>query len=580
MPRFPSFSRAAAAVVAIISLGWAADPNAPVVRIDSGPIAGAYAGEGKAIRVFRGVPYAAPPVGDLRWKAPRPPKPWVEVRDTAAFGSACPQPRGLGLAIGADRAPQDEDCLSLNVWTPAKSEGEKLAVMVWIHGGGFSIGSSAQTVYDGASLARRGVVVVTINYRLGPFGFFAHPLLSKESPRGVSGNYGLLDQIEALRWVRRNIARFGGDPGRVTIFGESAGAVSVGCLMVSPLAAGLFHRAIAQSGGVRGIDRRLRAGPEGGGSAEDAGETLAKTLGCAEAKAPLAALRAKSAEEILAAANPAPISADPERSYGPIVDGWVLPDTPAGLWAAGRQHDVPLIAGSNADDGGVFAGLFPVKRVAGYRLAVRARLGEETDEALALFPAERDEDVPAAVRRILTVAAFVAPARSQVRAMEPKTSKAWLYHFARVPAMARTVGIGAAHGIEIPYVFGTAHPWMGIDEDDRALSDAIGRYWVAFAREGDPAVKGLPVWPAYAAATDRHLLLGDRIAAGERLFREACDLFDRIAAKGRRGPLRRRRRATGRPSRPVRTRSHPASGPRRRPAWEASEGRIPGRTGS
>jgi len=272
------------------------------VRIDSGLVSGLAACDKGDVRVYKGIPFAAPPVGDFRWREPQPVKPWDRVRECKEYGPWCPQPRSMvGFESGNEFS---EDCLYLNIWTPAKSAKEKLPVMVWIHGGGCTTGSGATKTYDGTKLAQNRVVVVTINYRLGPFGYFAHPLLSKESPHGVSGNYGHLDQIAALRWVKLNIAAFGGDPGCVTIFGESAGSMSVCRLMVSPLAKGLFHRAIAQSGGAHGRNRHLKEKKGLLNSMESEGERLAAKLGCDKAPDVLQALRTKTSQELLEASEP------------------------------------------------------------------------------------------------------------------------------------------------------------------------------------------------------------------------------------------------------------------------------------
>jgi para-nitrobenzyl esterase len=501
-----------------------ADPR--LVRIDSGAAIGR---ERDGVRLWLGIPYAAPPVGDLRWRPPRAVTPWEGVRDCEAFGPSCPQPPGF-VRDRRGVGTTSEDCLTLNVWSAARDPAERRPVMVWLHGGGFTTGSGSLSYYDGAAFARRGVVLVTINYRLGPFGFFAHPALSVESERGVSGNYGLLDQIAALDWVRRNIAAFGGDPGRVTIFGESAGGASVATLMVSPLAKGLFHRAVVQSGGVSHIDRKLRETWRGRPSLQSRGVALSAQLGCERAEDPLAALRAIPAADLLAASRAEPATFDPERRYGPVVDGYVLPDDPAKLWREGRQHDVPLIAGSTADDGSVFARDGLVRSEFGYRLAAQRVFGPDTDEVLGLFPPDREGEVSATFRRLVTVFAFVAPAREMARAMERVSARAWLYHFTRVTPAGALLGLGAPHGCEIPCVFGNPPAGLPVGKVDRDLSDAMQSYWVAFAATGVPAAKGLPEWPPHDAASDRYLEFGERIAAKSGLHAAECDLFSRLAA--------------------------------------------------
>ncbi len=507
--------------------------GAPQIQLDSGLIAGASVGEKGDVHVYKGIPFAAPPVGGLRWRPPQAVKPWDGVRACTAFGPWCPQPQAL---LGRGTGTQSEDCLYLNVWTPAKGPKDKLPVMVWLHGGGHTTGSGASELYGGERLAREGVVVVTINYRLGPFGYLGHPLLSKESDRKVSGNYGLLDQIAALAWVQRNIAAFGGNPGCVTIFGESAGSVSVCRLMVSPLAKGLFHRAIAQSGGAHGLNRHLREEWNQLPPMEKVGEQLAEQLGCARAADPLAALRAKSAQEVLDAAAPAQGLFGKGIKFGPIVDGWALPDDPVALFAAGKQHDVPFMTGSNADEGSVFMQQMPLRRVQGYKWLLAQRFGKQADRVFALFPAERDQDAPAAMSRLVGVSAFVAPARALARSMAKCKSPAYLYHFTRVPPLTQGRGFGACHALEIGYVFGTLEGRPGFTEADRALSATMRKCWAHFARTGDPNSDGLPRWPAYTREADQCLEFGDEVKVRAGLCREACDLFDAIQAEA--GPKR------------------------------------------
>lgn len=499
------------------------------VQLEAGLISGLTAGDTDVVRVFNGIPFAAPPVGELRWKPPGPVKPWDDVRECTEFGPWCPQPRQTLLNVVS--AKQSEDCLYLNVWTAAKSAGDKLPVMVWIHGGGCTTGSGAMPFYNGEHLARQGVVVVTINYRLGPFGYFAHPLLSKESPHGVSGNYGHLDQIAALEWVRRNIAAFGGDPGRVTIFGESAGAMSVCRLMISPQAKGLFHRAIAQSGGAHGRNRHLRERRGLLAPMETEGERIAAKLECDKAEDPLTALRAKSAEELLDASSPAQGLFGKGLKFGPVVDGWTIPEDPAAMFAAGKQHDVPFMVGSNADEGTLFMSQMPVQHVMGYRAAVRGVFGGYSEEVLKLLPCASDAEAKSAFTRLTTVTAFVGPARSLARAMAPLQSPAFLYHFTRVSPGAKRRGLGATHAAEIPYVFGTLRPPPAHADTDRELSKVMMACWVQFAKTGDPNGEGLPTWPRYVTATDQHLELGDDIKAGRGLYKDACDLWEKATSE-------------------------------------------------
>jgi para-nitrobenzyl esterase len=489
----------------------------PLARIESGQVSGMVMGEQKEIHVYRGIPFAAQPLGDLRWKPPQPVKAWDGVRACTEFGPACPQPKVFLLSNDINRL--GEGCLNLNVWAPAQRSGKGLPVMVWIHGGAYVMGANYQTWFNGESLARKGVVVVTVNYRLGLLGFLAHPLLSRESQHGVSGNYGLLDQIAALKWVRRNIAAFGGDPGCVTVFGESAGAGSVCHLLVSPLAKGLFHRAIAESGGARGPARHLHEKWYGKEPMEAVGAYVAKTLGCDRAENPLIALRAKSAAEILKAADSAKWHFGDEIS-APVVDGWVLPDDPGLRFDEGKTHDVPFLVGSNADEAGGIVGDF----------AVRGLYREYADAILKLFPA-------GARKRAGTVAIFTSVARADARAMSRHKSKAYLYQFTRVAPPWRF--LGAFHASEIAYVFGNLDAKLSFEPRDWGLSHTMMAYWVQFARNGDPNGEGLPNWPAYDARTDMHLELGDVVRTGKGLDKIACDGIDRIRAQRtskRKGP--------------------------------------------
>lgn len=525
------------AVQVILCLCLTAAPpvaaEAPRAQLDTGQVSGLTVGEGGDIRVYRGIPFAAPPVGDLRWKPPQPVKPWDGVRPCTSFGPWCPQPKPL---MGRELGELSEDCLYLNVWTPARSPADRLPVMVWLHGGGHTTGSGASPYYDGERLAREGVVLVTINYRLGPFGYLAHPLLSRESERQVSGNYGLLDQIAALQWVQRNIAAFGGDPACVTIFGESAGAVSVCRLMVSPLAKGLFHRAIAQSGGAHGNNRGLRERRGNLEPMEAIGEQLAAKLGCDKADDPLAALRAKPWQEILDAAAPGQGLFGRGTKFGPIVDGWAVPDDPVALFDAGKQQDVPFLTGSNADEGTVFLQQASVQRVQGYKWLLRLRFGQHADRVFTLFPAARDEEVGPAFARLVGVSAFVAPARFLARSMQKCKAPGYLYHFSRVPALERAQKLGAFHGLEVAYVFGTFADRLAFGAPDHALSDTMRKCWTRFARTGDPNGPGLPEWPAYRADRDELMEFGDAVRVRSGLHREACDLFDAI--QGQRGAAR------------------------------------------
>ncbi len=486
--------------------GCAADDPAPTLRTDSGLISGALGDDG--VRVYRGIPFAAPPVGDLRWRPPQPVQAWEGVRRCTEFGPACPQPASM---IGDTPKLQDEDCLYLNVSTAAADE--PLPVMVWIHGGGCTTGAGSQAVYDGARFARRGVVLVTINYRLGPLGYLAHPLLSAESVRGVSGNYGLLDQIAALRWVQANIAAFGGDPD-----------------------------CVPESGGVHGPTRALTEDVGRFEAAESVGARIASDLGCDTAADPLAGMRAVSPQQLMDASNVAQGLFGKGIKFGAVVDGWALPRSPRAMWDAGEQYDVPFMTGSNADEGSVFMSQLPVRGLSGYRFLAGIFAGDHADELMRMFPATTDEEAISAVRKVVGVGVFITLARALVRDMEAKSSPGYLYHFTRVPPGRQLAGYGSFHGAEIPYVFGNPQSWCNGPEDS-ALSEVMGATWARFAATGDPNGGDLPPWPVYTTAASGHVKLGDTVAAGDAhmefgdevgvgvgLCREECDLFDRITA--------------------------------------------------
>jgi len=492
------------------------------LMLDSGPVRGEVR---EGISIFRGIPYAAPPVGNLRWKPPQPVKPWSEVRPCVAFGARAMQPKSLlGREYGL---PMSEDCLYLNIWAPYPRGEMKLPVMLWIHGGGFTTGSGSDPVYDGMALARRGVVAVTLNYRLGPLGFFGHPLLSGESGQRVSGNYGLLDQIEALRWVQRNIHLFGGDPGCVTIFGESAGGSSVTALMASPLARGLFHRAIAESGFALGLPG-LKKSREGMKAVEKEGIELARKLGCDREKDPLAALRAVDARKLLEASNAAVGLLGKGIKYRPAIDGWVLPDNPVKLFHQGRIARVPFMTGTNADEATIFLSRLPVKHVRGYNLAVKALFREHAAAVLALYPVKSDGDILPVMNALITDSVFISPARFAAKTTAAKDGRSYLYHFTRIPPSLKGRGLGAFHSLEIPYVFNSARPYMMKSPVDRKLSDAMGSYWINFARSGDPNGQGLPLWLPYDPSGDCHMEFGDVMAMKKALRKKNCDLFEKI----------------------------------------------------
>jgi para-nitrobenzyl esterase len=488
------------------------------VRVEQGLLSGV-AGAAPEVRVFKGVPFAAPPVSDLRWRAPKPAAKWSGVRNASEFSAICMQRRPNAAGIVSDRGPMGEDCLYLNIYTAAKTANDKLPVMVWIHGGALTAG--AGTIYDGEQLAKKGVVVVTINYRLGVFGFFAHPELSKEADRDPSTNYGLLDQIAALQWVQKNIAAFGGNTDRVTIFGESAGSWSTNLLAASPLTHGLFHRVIGESGGQFEPMKTLV-------QAEQAGAKFGT----------LAELRAKSAEELQSAMGAAFVGANGGYS-GPVVDGRSLPEDVYTIYAKGKQADVPLLIGSNADEGTMFTPA--TVTVQSLRDSAQQRFGPDTDTFLKLYPAQSDTEAWRAQADSMRDQIFGWEMRTWAR-MQTKTgkSKVYLYFFSHVPPGPAAARMGAYHSAEIAYVFHNTHrpgrPWA---ETDHQLAEIMSSYWVNFATTGDPNGKDLPKWPAFDAEADLVMGFGDKVDVVPLPHKPELDFWEAYFENRRKAPQRR-----------------------------------------
>jgi para-nitrobenzyl esterase len=472
-----------------------------IVQVESGQLAGATSAD-DSVTVFKGIPYAAPPVGELRWQPPQPPHTWAGVRPADTFGPICPQ---LGPPPGSfyqqefylHEEPQSEDCLYLNVWTAAQEESDRRPVMVWFHGGALVEGSGSLPSFHGETLARKGVVLVTVNYRLGVFGYFAHPALSAESAQHVSGNYGLLDQIAALRWVRDNITAFGGDPGNVTIFGQSAGAMSVFALLVSPLAGGLFQRAIGQSGSPFSF-RELRRLDQ----AEQAGAERAAAWGAND----LTELRALSTATLLGTRDPVSFANRP----GLTIDGWALPDNPAKMMADGRRHPAAVLVGATADEwtsmgGGALDG-------ATFRQQAEQRYGKRASEFLRLYPLESDADASREQIAAMSDHMF-AGMRAWAEAHNAHGSQpAFLYYFDRKLPGRDSTFYGAFHSSDLYYVFNTLYttdrPWEAID---RHLADVMTSYWANFAASGDPNGADLPAWSAYDGPDAAVMQLGQHI---------------------------------------------------------------------
>lgn len=431
--------------------------------------------------VFKGIPFAKPPVGELRWSAPQPPDSWEGVKLTTKYGPAPIQ--------GNDTTSKSEDCLYLNIWTPAKTMDEKIPVLVWIYGGGFSFGSTSEPVYNGAALAKKGVILVSIAYRVGQLGFLAHPELSAENPNKVSGNYGILDQIAGLKWVQENIAAFGGDPDKVTIFGESAGGISVSMLCASPLAEGLFQGAISQSGGSFGPTRETTYPGENMKTLEKAekdGEQYLQKAGVST----ISELRSLAVDNI-------PMGMGVGSAW-PITDGYVIPDDQHKLYQAGNYNDVPVLIGYNSDEGASF---IREENPEEFIKNVEKRYGEFADDLLKAYPVA-EESIPKTARDLMRDAAFGWHTWSWAN-LQSKTGKSKVYYYyfdqhPEYPEDSPKYGYGSPHGQEVAYVFNNLDPSNAETTDsDLAISEAMATYWTNFAKSGNPNGEGLPNWPNY-----------------------------------------------------------------------------------
>lgn len=485
-----------AALLASAVLMTAAAPVPPQgdqVRIRQGVLQGSVEGD---VGIFKAIPYASPPVGDLRWRAPQPPAAWNGVRDAANYGPACMQPSEPPAAVS-------EDCLTLNVWTPAVRAEKPLPVMVWIHGGGFDFGSGAR--YNGTAFVRDGVVLVTINYRLGRLGFFAHPALAGKGPDGTLANFGLMDQIAALKWVRANIGAFGGDPKNVTVFGELAGAASVNYLLASPLARGLFDKAISKSGFARSPGTSLDEARRGA-------VRYAKSMKIdGDGPAAAAALRTLPAD-VLVKDPPDIVGAD---RIGPIIDGVVARETVVQAFEKGDQARVPAIFGGNSFEASLMPGVLKNPDT------VLSRIGAQRDGAVALFGGG---DPARAAANIVTLSLVIEPDRFQAREDAKRGVPAWNYYFSYLPKAIRNEVPGAGHGWEIAYAFDRltkvdihvppSQRFAGIalipaaTPEDEAVASAMHAYWVAFAKTGEPGSAGGPAWQAVTANADPAMEFG------------------------------------------------------------------------
>ena len=510
------------------------------VAVTGGLVKGAEAAVAGVV-AFKGIPFAAPPVGDLRWRPPAAVVPWEGVRDAGEAGAICVQGGGQGV-------DQSEDCLFLNVWAPAET-GEPRPVLYWIHGGGYTGGSGSTSIYDGARLAAEGAVVVTVNYRLNVFGFLAHPALSAESPHGASGNYGLLDMVAGLEWVRDNIAAFGGDPGRVTIFGESAGGGAVMSVMLMPQSEGLFHGAIAQSNWIHGWDRPLAGDAGDLTPAEAQGTAVAAALGAGDLdpETALAAMRAASAGDVLAATGTGAGSPFLRTGHvwAPNVDGWTIPDDPLAMYAEGRQHPVPLVVGMNGNEGSLMTRGFSTDGPEAFAAHVESVYPDDFAADLVAHYDATTETVREGFDYLVHDLYFAGPVRAHAR-HQSAVAPVWMYHFTRVPPTPWGEAMGAHHAAELVYVFGTLttsdepgerplglSPLGDFTEVDTGLSETMRAYWIRFAATGDPNEPGLPAWPAWDAASDRYLELGVDVSAGDGLHVEGAALWDRFQARRR-----------------------------------------------
>lgn len=519
-----------------------------VVQTASGPIQGAYSHIVPEIRAFKGIPFAAPPVGDLRWRNPQPVAGWEDVRDTTEFGPRCYQPTLDQGFYATDPQPTSEDCLFLNVWTGASSHDAKLPVMVWIHGGAFIMGSGSEAPYHGDRLAQDGVVVVTVNYRLGLLGFFAHPALSAESEFGASGNQGLYDQVAALQWVQDNIAAFGGDPDNVTIFGESAGSISVCYLVATPLAKGLFQKAIGQSGGCFAKHATLTESNEEFGlmpapviadtSGYGVGQTIAAALGAESGnEGVISSMREMSPQDIAARLAEQEINV-PWRSI--YVDGVMFPSQMRLLMSDGGASHVDTIVGSTKDEGVMLWSQIPETPLEDWQSGIQANAPKYADRLIAAYTEDAQKSTKTATQEMLSDAIFTSEMRTWAQHIENQGKNAFVYVFNHAPpidGLGRS--LGAFHGGEIQYVFqshagenaddGLPVLW---DESDRKVASVMRQYWINFAKSGDPNGKGLPEWPRYTASTNQTLAIEESSHVVSDLRKAKLDVFELIMRDG------------------------------------------------
>lgn len=487
------------------------------VKVEGGIISGIANASGD-IHIFKAVPFAAPPVGVLRWKAPQPVQPWTGVKACDKFSASPMQAKPAPFSMWSEeflipKEPIDEDCLYLNVWTGASSAKEKRPVLVWIYGGGFASGGSACPIYDGEAMAKKGIVFVSINYRVGIFGFFAHPELTKESGNNASGNYGLMDQVAALKWVNKNIAAFGGDPGNVTIAGQSAGSMSVNCMVATPLNKGLFQKAIAQSGASFSNNNVSLA------RAEEEGTKIMQSLNAASVND----MRALPAEELMKKA--------PQGLRGPIIDGYVLPDAIVNIFMQGKENKVVLMTGWNQDEGLMFG---PIKKAEDFKKDMEKMYGADAQTLLQYYPAATDEEAAASQLNLSRDQIFGAQNYTWANVESNKGSKVYVYRFTRkVPGTGEYAKYGAFHTGEVPYAYDNLkfvnRPWEAVDHE---LAKTMSEYWANFIKTGNPNGKGLPEWNLYNAKDKKVMMLGVNAASKPMPDAASLDfLFKQMSGK-------------------------------------------------